>query len=143
MPELTFNDLPILIQYVDENIENCVENVYNVRIDWYTYPNSVILNVPNKNPQIVKVGNFITYEGQETGVLILEFIGYEHKSGPNGFIYSPWRDYPNREYRKWGDDRFVICPPNGLPHYGVHINWFTVEVINHLVPTCNVEFQKN
>ncbi len=150
MSELTLSELTDE-KISEQNTSNLIESVYNVNITWDIYPTSVILNLPNKDPQILKVGDFITHEGRQgTGVIILEFIGYEHKSGPNGFIYIPWRDDPDREHGRWGsrvvslrgDLRFVICPPVGLPHYGLHINWFTVEVINHMAPTSNFEFQK-
>ena len=121
------------------------------KVEWLEYPRSVTVHVTFMEPQIFKVGDFITYEGRdEAGVMITEFIGSKEMSGPNGFLYLPWRDNPTRENGRWatshislrGDPRYIICYPVGFPYYGQHITWNTLKNINHLAPTQNSEYQK-
>jgi len=63
-------------------------------------------------------------------VLITKFYGDEDE-GPKGFSYLPWRKMENRwanvAYTLRGDMRFVICPPAGLRHCGIHITWSSIE----------------
>lgn len=144
---------PINTMYSEEQEAalNVELNTVNTKILWHEYPDSVTLNLPCKEPQILKVGDFITYEGRkETGAMLVKFNGYEDEPGPIGITYLPWRDEPTRETGRWatvqyslrGDMRFIICYPCGLPHHGQHIMWNTLEIINHLAPITNPEFQK-
>ena len=132
--------------------ETIIESNIKSRVDWHQYPTSVTVYLPEQEPYILRVGDFITYEGrQDTGAVIFEFHGDIDKTGPNGFRYLPWRDEPDRENGRWasvaftlrGDSRFVICHPCGLPHYGLHINFKTIKIINHLAPITNNKFMSH
>ena len=126
-------------------------NIETTKITWHEYPHSVNLNLQYKEPQILKVGDFITFGGRNgSGAMIIKFFGYADEIGPTGFTYLPWRDEPTRETGRWatpqytirGDARFIICYPCGIPHNGHHIMWNELELINHLAPILNPEFQK-
>jgi hypothetical protein len=113
------------------------------RVEWLEYPKSVTLYLPDKPSQILKVGDFITYEERKgTGVIIVKFYGYKDETGPRVFSYLPWRDEPSRDTGQWatpkfclkGDVRSIICYPCGSRHSGEHIMWNKLENINHLAP---------
>lgn len=137
-----------LMEYTPETKNE--ENTF-AKVEWLEYPRSVTVRVPFMESQIFKVGDFITYEGRNgTGVMIIGFNGYKEDSGPIGFRYLPWRVDPTCETGRWatthmtlrGDSRFIICYPVGFSHYGQHIKWNTLELINHLAPIENPEYQK-
>ena len=103
--------------------------------------NSVILTKTDGTTKIeLNVGDCIKYSGpvgRPDGVKIISFRSKEFNSkpdvGPIGVIYLPWR----KDQQRWaspafsmkGDPRHIICYPVGLPHYGEHIDWDTVEII--------------
>jgi hypothetical protein len=126
-------------------------NTVNTKILWHEYPDSITIHLPSKEPQILKVGDFITFEGRKgSGAIIIKIRGYADEEGPTGFTFLPWRDDPTRENGRWatpqyslrGNIRFIICYPCGVHYYGQHIMWNTLEIINHLAPITNPEFQK-
>ena len=136
----------------ESSIPTFLESNINSRVDWFEYPHSVTVYIPGQDSYILRVGDFITYEGrQESGTVIVEFHGDEKNTGPNGFRNLPWRDEPDRENGRWasvaftlrGDVRFVICNPCGLPFYGLHINFKTIKNINHLAPITNTRFMNH
>jgi hypothetical protein len=104
--------------------------VNNKMTEWHIKPESIQHTNKNGDVLILKVGQFITYEGRLDDVRIEEFT-YSN-SGPIGFIYLPWRG------ERWGtpaislrgNPRHVICYPHGYSHYGQHINWETVKLVN-------------
>jgi len=102
------------------NYENCVN------IIWHEYPNSVQMN-----NTILKIGDCIIYKSRELPVRIDRFIGNKDQEGPMGFEFLPWRGdrWATPTYGMRGNPRFIICPPTGLPHYGQHIDWNTVEIV--------------
>ena len=113
-------------------------NIAQTNIKWHIYKEAIIIHV-NDTHTIVHKGDFITYdERNSTGVLVEDFTGYD-LDGPIGLIYRPWRDTENR----WastqfsishGNLRHLICYPIGSSHYGLHINWGSVRVINEKKP---------
>ena len=119
-------------------------SIVTTRIVWLEYPNSVTCYVNNKS-QILKVGDYITYEGRNgTGVMIIQICGYKEDEGPIGIRYLPWREdgrWATQQFSLRGDMRFIICYPSGMMHHGQHIIWNTVENINHLAPDHH-EYQK-
>lgn len=99
--------------------------------EWDVMNESIILTKKNKTKLYLCKGQFITYEGHPMGVRIENFAG--DKYGPMGFTYLPWRG------NRWatpaisighGDPRFIICLPEGFNHWGIHINWDSVEFMN-------------
>jgi len=60
--------------------------------------------------------------------------------GPHGITYLPWRDdekrFASMSFTIRGNQRFIICYPTGLNHYGQHINWELVEITS---PPDNIE----
>jgi hypothetical protein len=113
-------------------------NLEKTNIKWHVYKQSIIIHVNNTHT-IVHKGDFITYaERDGTGVLVEEFTGSDLE-GPIGLIYRPWRESENRwasiQYSiAHGNLRHLICYPIGTPHYGMHINWESVRVINEQKP---------
>ena len=95
---------------------------------WHNYPNSILLTKDDGTQVIIKTGDFIKFKTRELGVKITNIVGKE-TSGPIGLEYLPWKN------DKWGDPvitlrgnaYFIICYPTGIPHYGQHIMWNTVE----------------
>jgi hypothetical protein len=139
----------VFVETSGTNGETIIESNLISRVEWHQYPSSVTVYIPKQEPYILRVGDFITYEGrQDTGAVIVEFHGDIENTGPNGFRYLPWRDEPDRDNGRWasvaftlrGDSRFVICPPCGVPFYGLHINLKTIKIINHLAPINNSKF---
>jgi hypothetical protein len=115
---------------MDESMINEMYRNTTTIVEWLEYPRSVTVRVPFMEPQIYKVGDFITYDNRnDTGVMITEFVGSKKKSGPNGLLYLPWRDDPTGENGRWatpyvtlrGDSRYIICYPVGISNFGQHI----------------------
>jgi hypothetical protein len=96
---------------------------------WHEYPNSV--QFEQNNTIILKLGDCIIYKNRELPVRIDKFVGYNFESGPLGFEYLPWRGerWGTPTWGLRGNPRFIICPPTGLPHYGQHIEWDTVQIV--------------
>jgi hypothetical protein len=121
-----------------------VYNPANTNIKWHVYKVSIIIHTKNTHT-IVHKGDFITYEERDgTGVLVEEFTGSDLE-GPIGLIYKPWRETENR----WasvqfsiarGNLRHLICYPVGIPHYGLHINWESVRIINEKKPNTAINY---
>ena len=111
----------------------------NVTIKWHIYQQSIVLYFTDRE-LIIHKGDFITYdEHNGTGVIVEDFTG-RTMDGPVGLIYRPWR----AEETRWastefsishGNLRHIICYPIGYPHYGLHINWSGVRIINELKPS--------
>ncbi len=111
----------------------------NVSITWHHFKESIMVSFPEKDSIILHKGDFITYDTREQdGVMIESFTG-DDLAGPVGLTYRPWRPIENR----WasiavsiahGNLRHIICYPFGFSHYGQHINWRSVRVINEQKP---------
>jgi hypothetical protein len=101
---------------------------------WKEYPNSIIID----NNIILKIGDCIIYKSRELPVRIDKFLGKDDDPGPIGFEYLPWRGdrWGTPTFSLRGNPRFIICPPTGLPHYGQHIEWNTIEIVSnpHILP---------
>jgi hypothetical protein len=101
-------------------------------IVWNEYLKSIQFQ-QNNNTIILKLGDCIIYKSRELPIRIDKFIGYQNDSdsGPLGFEYLPWRGerWGTPTWGLRGNPRFIICPPTGLPHYGQHIDWDTVEIV--------------
>lgn len=97
-----------------------------MNITWHEYHKSIKVN-----NIILKLGDCIIYKSREFPVRIEKFVGYQEDSGPIGFEYLPWRGerWGTPTWGIRGNPRFIICPPTGLPHYGQHIEWETVEIV--------------
>jgi hypothetical protein len=52
--------------------------------------------------------------------------------GPLGITYLPWREdekrFASMSYTIRGNQRFIICYPVGITHYGQHVDWDLVEI---------------
>lgn len=98
-------------------------------ITWEDYPHLIRVEINKKLVGIFTAGDYVTFEGRNgTGVLITDIYGTK-EGGPKGLTYLPFRDSENRWaspiFSLRGDPRFLICPPGGSMHYGLHINWET------------------
>ena len=75
----------------------------------------------------IKVGDFIKFAKRPLGVRVLEFVGKD-PAGPMGMVYLPWLGDKFADYGQRDNPCFIVCYPIGLPHYGQHIQWDTVEL---------------
>jgi len=96
---------------------------------WHNYPDSCLLTKEDGSQLIIKIGDFITFKTRELGVKITNIVGKDTSSGPIGIEYLPWHGTTWGEpvISLRGNNYFIICYPNGTPHYGQHIMWNTVE----------------
>ena len=111
---------------------------FSTIVTWEEYPFSVRAKKDEKET-VYSVGDYIWYAERKAieelkepdDVLITKFIGEEKDEGPKGFTYLPWRKAENRwaniMFSLRGDARFVICPPTGWHHFGLHITWSSIE----------------
>jgi hypothetical protein len=95
----------------------------------------VVLSKENNEILTLRVGDFIKYRGRETGVRIDGFSSKgSDERGPIGFFYTPWRvaeqRWANPIFTLRGNSRHIIAYPVGNMHYGEHIDWSTVELLN-------------
>ena len=103
-------------------------NYSNISVSWNKYPNSIHIHNNTIN-LVLNLGDCIIYNGRELPIRIDKIAGSEE--GPIGFEYLPWRG------ERWGtptitlrgNPRFIICPPTGLPHYGQHIDWESIQIV--------------
>jgi len=126
------------------------QNIIYSHITWNNYPTTVNVQVKNKETYILKIGDFVTWDERDNmGVIIIKFYGNKESIGPIGFTFLPWRDEPSRLSGRWatpvitlkGDPRFIICYPEGSNHYGLHLNWESLEIINELAPLFNLLYR--
>ena len=97
-----------------------------------------ILTKESNETITLKIGDFITYKGRpedSKGVRIEEFTWKStDNQGPIGLIYLPWRTKENRwatlVWSMKGNPRHLIAFPVGVVHYGQHVEWETVELMN-------------
>jgi hypothetical protein len=79
---------------------------------------------------ILGPGDTITWDQRTTHVKIVRVSGSETATGPIGFSYLPFRngkwEQPQISIAR-GDPRFIICYPEGFPHYGLHITLHTIK----------------
>lgn len=95
----------------------------------------VILTKGSGETLVLAVNDFIRYEGRPGGVIIQ---GFTYKDidprGPIGMHYLPWRTtekcWATPMWSLRGNMRHIITPPVGMMHYGQHINWDSVELID-------------
>ena len=130
----------------ESDIDKLGTSIAKTKVEWHEFPHSIKVNIIGQDPYILSVGDFITYEGrQDTGVIIVKIYGYEEESGPRCMTYLPWRDeearWATRLFSLKGDLRKIICYPEGMHHYGHHIDWSTIKNMNHMAPTSNPVFQ--
>ena len=107
-----------------------------VKVSWHEYPNSIQFE-QNNNTIILKLGDCIIYKSRDLPVRIDRFLGKDNESGPIGFEFLPWRGdrWATLAFGLRGNPRFIICPPVGLPHYGQHIDWDTIEIVPSPIKT--------
>jgi hypothetical protein len=107
-------------------------------IHWATEHNKdcVILTKENGTVLPLKEGDCITYDGRRPDTVRIErFTNGKPDIGPIGVQYLPWR----AEEKRWATDRYtmrgnarnLIAYPCGLNHYGEHINWNSVELVEN------------
>ena len=98
----------------------------SINVLWHEYPNSIKIN-----NTILNVGDCIIYKTRELPIRIDRIVGNKDDPGPMGFEYLPWRGerWGTPTFSLRGNPRFIICPPTGLPHYGQHIDWTTIEIV--------------
>jgi len=103
---------------------------------------SIILTKKNGTKLTLNVGDCIKFTGlcgRPDGIIIIEFTTKNFKSepsiGPIGMTYLPWRKDENKwattAFSMRGNPRHIICYPTGFPHFGQHIEWDTVEIIEN------------
>jgi hypothetical protein len=120
-------DLTFTEPEIDLSKTNFISNYDYINTSWYEYPDSVKLVTKTKSI-ILKVGDCIIYTSRELPVRIDKFVGNE---APIGLEYLPWRGerWGTPTWGLRGNPRFIICIPAGLPHYGQHIDWESIEIV--------------
>jgi hypothetical protein len=100
-----------------------------VVITWAKQNTSILLTKDNGTQLTLSVGDFIGYDGSEYGAVIREFTGKD-PAGPIGMIYLSRREdrWATKQYSLKGDPRHAICPPIGIPHFGIHLNWNSMHI---------------
>jgi len=112
-------------------------------ITWEVFNKSVrVKNTSFSNDLILSVGDCITFNYDvitrppNDCCVITSFTGYAEDSGPIGMTYLPWRHEENRwasqVFSLRGNGRHIICYPNGIPHYGQHINWSSLHLVDEI-----------
>lgn len=87
----------------------------------------------------ITVGTWLLLPGRTDRVIVDKLYSLQGKksksndtSGPCGITYLPWRENENRfanlSFSMRGNDRFIVCYPEGRDTYGTHIDWDKVEV---------------
>jgi len=96
---------------------------------------AVLLKKKDGTEVVFKQGDFISYEGREHGVKVVDIRFVSTEPGPRGFEYLPWR----HDEQRWAtpifaglgrQPRFVICYPSGTSSWGQHINWDSFNLLN-------------
>jgi hypothetical protein len=118
-------------------ISNIFDNSYymnnvGINIIWEVPLESICICKKNGDKLILKKDDIISFYHRESGVKITNFTGHADKPGPIGLEYLPWRG------NRWaspiitlrGNPRHIIAYPTGMPHYGEHIKWYSVNKIN-------------
>jgi hypothetical protein len=101
-----------------------------VVITWNeTSSTSIILTKDNGSKLTLSIGDFIGHDDSLNGAVITEFTGKD-PAGPIGMIYLSRREdrWATPLYSLKGNPRHAICPPVGLIHYGIHLNWNSVYI---------------
>jgi hypothetical protein len=102
---------------------------------WDNNTTTAILTKDDGTTMRLYVGLFFKYEARTSGVRLMRFTMKDSDTrGPIGIEYLPWRE----EEKRWatplwslrGNTRHLITPPVGMIHYGEHIDWNTVELVN-------------
>jgi len=103
----------------------------NVNVIW-EIPLESIRIIKKKSYLILKKGDFISFWGYEDGVKITNFSGLKDSLGPIGFDYLPWwgNQWAEPMFGLRGNPRHVIAYPTGISHYGQHIHWYSVRLLN-------------
>lgn len=105
---------------------------------WYNNQdkNAFILHKTDKTQVIIKKGDWIKIPGRNDMVIIDNILSSNNnlEKGPIGITYLPWRyeesRFATKSYTIKGNSRLIICYPSGLRHYGIHINWDMLELID-------------
>jgi len=105
-----------------------------VEIIWLEKEKLAVLTKKNGEKIELSVGSIVTYEGRPDGIKITGFSSkFSDQRGPLGLYYLPWRPALNRwaeEVWTWkGNARHIMAYPVGTPHYGEHIDWNSLELL--------------
>jgi hypothetical protein len=124
-------------KYTCNKISNIFNKSYftgrtNVQIIW-EIPLKSIRIIKKKSYLILHKGDFISFWGYEEGVKITNFTGHEDSPGPIGFDYLPWwgDQWAEPLFGLRGNPRHIIAYPTGITHYGQHIHWYSVRLLNN------------
>lgn len=107
-------------------------NKTNINIIWEV-PLKSIRIIKKKSHLILQQGDFISFWGHEEGVKITKFTGHANSPGPIGFEYLPWWSdrWAETLFSLRGNPRHIIAYPTGLEHYGQHIHWYSIRLLNN------------
>lgn len=93
--------------------------------------NSIILTKKNGTQLIINIGDCITHSLRDEPIRIDEFTG--DKNQLIGMIYLTWKKtkWAEPRFTLRGNPRHIICVPDGMNHYGQHIDWNTIELVKN------------
>lgn len=102
-------------------------------IVWLSKEQSAVLTKKDGCTIVISPGTILTHPGRPSGIKITGFSSKESdKRGPIGLYYLPWRPLENRWAEQiWAlrNPRHLIASPVGLLHFGEHIDWSKVELL--------------
>jgi hypothetical protein len=106
---------------------------------WYEPHKSILHTKRDGSKLIIKLGDCITHSRHELPIRVDRFTFVNDKE-VIGFEYLPWRGtrWGTPAFSMRGNPRHIICMPGGILHYGLHIEWDTVQVVPNPDPTQKV-----
>jgi hypothetical protein len=103
---------------------------------WYEPHKSILHTKRDGSRVIIKLGDCITHSRHELPIRVDKFT-FLNDNEVIGFEYLPWRGtrWGTPAFSMRGNPRHIICMPGGIMHYGLHIEWDTVQVVPNPDPS--------
>jgi hypothetical protein len=93
-----------------------------------TFQKGTWVKLPGRNDKVIIDSIIVPYNNEDKSRTPAISINV----GPLGITYLPWRDdekrFASMSYTMRGNQRFIICYPVGISHYGQHVDWDLVEI---------------
>ena len=105
-----------------------------------TFQKGLWVKLPRRNDKVI-IDSIVApfHNEQEKQMLLNQYSNCNNDEtikniilGPRGITYLPWRydekRFATMSYTMRGNQRFIVCYPVGIRHFGQHINWDLVEI---------------
>jgi hypothetical protein len=104
-----------------------------------TFQKGTWFKLPGRNDKVIIDSIVAPYNNIEDKQMLLQKYGDNDELitknidlGPRGITYLPWRydekRFATMSYTMRGNERFLICYPVGMRHFGQHIDWDLLEI---------------